>query len=254
MNGFSTALADSAIMLRRNLKHTTRNPVTVFNAVLFPLVMMLMFVKVFGGGFSVGDQYVDYATPGLLVMAICYGLGATATSVNADMTNGVINRFKTMDVSRGAILTGHVVVTTVRCLVACAAIVGFGFVLGFDPGASALGWLAATGLLVLLAVATSWLTVAMGLAAKSPESAGMATVPLIMLPFLSSAFVPADTMGAGVRQFVEYQPFTPIIETLRGLLLGGGVAHGDAIAAVAWCAGIAVLGFAWALATFRKRA
>src|SRR5262249_8423820 len=131
MSTVSTPLADSAIMLRRNLKHTLRNPTTVFNAVLFPIVIMLMFVKVFGGAFSVGDDYIDYATPGLLVMAVSYGLGATATAVNDDMTKGIINRFKTMDVSRGSVLTGHVVVTTVRCLVAEAAIIGVAFAMGF---------------------------------------------------------------------------------------------------------------------------
>ncbi|MEV8320769.1 ABC transporter permease [Streptomyces sp. NPDC059900] len=253
MSTVSTPLADSAIMLRRNLKHNVRNPVTMFNAVLFPIVIMLMFVKVFGGGFSVGDSYIDYVTPGLLVMAISYGLSATATAVNSDMTKGVINRLKVMDVSRGAMLSGHVVITTVRALVGCAAIVGVAFLMGFDPQASALDWLGVVGVVVLLSFAAGWLTVAMGLAAKSVESAGMAAVPLIMLPFLSSAFVPADTMGAGVRQFAEYQPFTPIIETLRGLL-AGNPSGGDAIAAVSWCVGLAVVGYAWAVSTFKKRA
>lgn len=253
MSTVSTPLADSAIMLRRNLKHTVRNPVTVFNAVLFPIVIMLMFVKVFGGAFSVGDDYIDYATPGLLVMAISYGLGATATAVNDDMTKGIINRFKVMDVSRGSVLTGHVIVTTVRCLVACAAIIAVAFAMGFRPDAGGLDWLGAIGLVVLLSFAAGWFTVALGLAAKTAESAGMATVPLIMLPFLSSAFVPSDTMGAGVRQFAEYQPFTPIIETLRGLL-EGNPSSGDAIAALAWCVGFAVLGYVWAVSTFKKRA
>lgn len=253
MSSVALPLADSAIMLRRNLKHTLRNPTTVFNAVLFPIVIMLMFVKVFGGAFAVGDNYIDYATPGLLVMAVSYGLGATATSVNDDMTKGIINRFKTMDVSRGSVLTGHVIVTTVRCLVAEAALIGVAFLLGFDPGARAVDWLGAIGLLVLLSFGAGWLTVAMGLSAKSVETAGLGTVPLIMLPFLSSAFVPADSMGAGVKQFAEYQPFTPIIETLRGLL-AGSPSGGDAIAAVAWCLGFTVVGYAWAVSTFKKRA
>jgi ABC-2 type transport system permease protein len=253
MSTVSMPLADSAIMLRRNLKHTLRNPTTVFNAVLFPIVIMLMFVKVFGGAFAVGGDYIDYATPGLLVMAVSYGLGATATAVNDDMTKGIINRFKTMDVSRGSVLTGHVVVTTVRCLVAEAALIGVAFLLGFDPAASALDWLGAIGLLVLLSFGAGWLTVAMGLSAKSVETAGLGTVPLIMLPFLSSAFVPADTMGAGVKQFAEYQPFTPIIETLRGLI-EGNPSGGDAIAAVAWCLGFTLVGYAWAVSTFKKRA
>ncbi|NGN63427.1 ABC transporter permease [Streptomyces sp. A7024] len=253
MSTVTMALEDSTIMLRRNLKHTMRNPVTVFNAVLFPIVIMLLFVKVFGGAFSVGADYIDYATPGMLVMTVSYGLGATAAAVNDDMAKGVINRFKAMDVSRGAVLTGQVVVTTVRCLVANAAIIGVAFALGFDPNASALDWLGVLGLVTLLAFAASWLTVALGLAAKSAESAGLAVVPLIMLPFLSSAFVPADSMGSGVRQFAEYQPFTPIIETLRGLL-AGTPSSGDAAAAIAWCLGLALLGYAWAVSSFKKRA
>ncbi|GLF99559.1 ABC transporter permease [Streptomyces yaizuensis] len=253
MSGFPTALADSAIMLRRNLRHTLRSPLVLFNAVLFPIVIMLLFVKVFGGAFSAGGEYVDYATPGMLVMAVSYGLGSTAAAVNDDMAKGVINRFRTMDVSRGAVLTGQVVVTTVRCLVADAAIVAVAFAMGFDPAASALDWLGVLALVVLLTFGASWLTVALGLAAKTPESAGLATVPLIMLPFLSSAFVPADTMGAGMRQFAEYQPFTPVIETLRGLL-AGSPSTGDAVAAVAWCVGFSVVGYVWAVSAFTKRA
>jgi ABC-2 type transport system permease protein len=244
---------NSMTMLGRNFKHTIRNPVAVFNAVLFPIVMMLMFVYVFGGDFKVSGSYIDYAVPGLIVMAISYGLSATATAVNSDMTRGIINRFKVMDVSRGAVLTGHVVSTTLRSLIADAAIIGVGFAMGFRPHASFAQWLAVIGVMLMLGFAASWLTVAMGLAAKTAESAGLATVPLIMLPFLSSAFVPADTMKTGIRQFAEYQPFTPIIETLRGLLAGHPSA-GHTLAAVAWCAGIALVGYVWSVATFNKRA
>ena len=249
----SSPLADAAIMLRRNVKHTLRNPVAVFNAILFPIVMMLIFVYVYGGAFSVGVDYIDYATPGMLLMAVSYGLSATATAVNSDMTNGIINRFKVMDVSRGAVLTGHVVSTVVRTMIALAAILGVAFLLGFRPSATFPEWLAVVGILVLTVFAVSWLTIAMGLAAKTAESAGFAAVPLIMLPFLSSAIVPADKMGPGIRQFAEYQPFTPIIETLRGLF-DGAVPTGDLFAAIAWCVGIAVFGYVWARAKFSKRA
>jgi ABC-2 type transport system permease protein len=244
---------DALIMLRRNFKHTLRNPVTVFNAVLLPIVIMLMFVYMLGNAFSVGVKYIDYATPGMILLAICYGLGATGTAVNDDMRKGIINRFRTMDVSRGAVLTGHVVITMLRSLISIAAIIGVAFALGFRSHASLLDWLAVIGIIVVTCLATSWLTVAMGLAAKTPESAGLATVPLIMLPFFSSAIVPAAKMGQGVRQFAEYQPFTPIIETLRGLLAGTPSA-GHAIAALAWCAGIGIVGYAWSVTTFRKRA
>jgi ABC-2 type transport system permease protein len=243
----------SIVMLRRDFKHIARNPTSVFNAVLMPIVIMLMFVYVFGDAFNVGVDYIDYATPGLMLLAICYGLGATATSVNSDMTKGIINRFKVMDVSRGAVLTGHVVASVLTNLVAVAGLIWVAFLLGFSPSASFPDWLGVVGMVVLLGFAAGWLTVALGLAAKSPETAGLAAVPLVLLPFFSSAIVPAEKMGPGVRQFAEYQPFTPIIETLRGLL-NGAPSAGDAIAAIAWCAGIALVGYLWARSTFKKRA
>jgi ABC-2 type transport system permease protein len=243
---------DALIMLRRNVKHTARNPVTVFNAVLLPIVIMLMFVYMLGNAFSVGVKYIDYATPGMILLAVAYGLGATATEVNSDMTTGIINRFRVMDIKRGAILTGHVVVTIARSLISIAAIIAVAFGLGFRPYAGCGDWLAVIGIVAAACFATSWLTVAMGLAAKTPQSAGLATVPLIMLPFFSSAIVPAAKMGQGVRQFAQYQPFTPIIESLRGLLAGTPSA-GYIIAALAWCAGIALVGYVWAVTTFKKR-
>jgi ABC-2 type transport system permease protein len=243
----------SMVMLRRDFKHIARNPTSVFNAVLMPIVMMLMFVYVFGDAFNVGVDYIDYATPGLMLLAVCYGLGATATSVNSDMTKGIINRFKVMDVSRGAVLTGHVVASVLTNVIAIAALLGVALLLGFSPSASFLDWLGVVGLVVLLGAGVGWFTVALGMAAKSVETAGLAAVPLIMLPFFSSAIVPADKMGQGVRQFAEYQPFTPIIETLRGLL-NGAPETGDAIAAIAWCVGIGLVGYLWASSTFKKRA
>ncbi|MEU0545489.1 ABC transporter permease [Nocardia sp. NPDC005978] len=243
----------SIVMLRRNFKHIARNPTSVFNAVLMPIIIMLMFVYMFGDAFDVGVDYIDYATPGLILLAVCYGLGATATAVNSDMLNGIINRFKVMDVSRGAVLTGHVVASVLTNLVAIAALIGVAFLLGFSPSASALNWLGVIGMVVLLGFAAGWLTIALGLFAKSPETAGLASVPLVMLPFFSSAIVPAEKMGPGLRQFAEYQPFTPIIETMRGLLNGAPQA-GDAITAVCWCVAIAVIGYLWARSTFTKRA
>jgi ABC-2 type transport system permease protein len=253
MSTTSASLTDSRIMMRRNLKHILRNPVTIFNAALMPVVIMLLFVYVLGGAFNVGERYIEYATPGLILLAITYGLSGTAVSVNSDMTKGIINRFKVMNVSRGAVLTGHVVATMVSTSVAIAAIIGMAFALGFRSPATLLDWLGAIGIIAAAAFAASWLTVALGMAAKTPESAGLGVVPLILLPFLSSAIVPAAEMGQGFRQFAQYQPFTPIIESLRGLLAGTPSA-GYAAAALAWCAGIALVGYLWALATFSKRA
>jgi ABC-2 type transport system permease protein len=246
-------MSNSTTMLGRNFKHTVRNPVAVFNAILFPIVLMLMFVFVIGGAFDINANYVDYATPGMIVLTVCYGLSATALSVNSDMTKGIINRFKVMDISRSAVLSAHVAASMLRSLIGIAALIGVAFAIGFRPAASFGEWLGAIGLIVLVSFATSWITVALGLAAKSPESAGMITVPLIILPFLSSAIVPAETMGPGVRQFAEYQPFTPIIEALRGLLTGEPSAS-STIVAVVWCVGIALVGYVWSLSTFKKQA
>ncbi|MBB4932920.1 ABC-2 type transport system permease protein [Lipingzhangella halophila] len=248
-----SAKPHSMVMLRRNLKHIARNPMAVFNSVMMPIVVMFMFVYMMGGAFDVGVDYVDYATPGLMLLAVCYGLGGTATAVNSDMTKGIINRFKVMDVSRGAVLTGHVVTSVLTNLVAIAALVGVAFLMGFRPSASLLDWFGVVGMVVLIGFAAGWLTIALGLAAKSPETAGMAAVPLVMLPFFSSAIVPAEMMGPGLRQFAEYQPLTPLIETVRGLL-NGAPDTGDTVAALAWCAGISLVGYLWASATFNKRA
>ncbi|MFI7671767.1 ABC transporter permease [Nocardia sp. NPDC049526] len=253
MSTISAPLADSTIMLRRNFKHIARTPVTVFNAALMPVVMMLIFVYVFGSAFDVGEHYIDYATPGMILLAISYGLSGTAVSVSSDMAKGIINRFKVMDVSRSAVLTGHVVATILTNAVAIAAVIGVAFALGFRPPATALDWLGAIGIMAATSFAASWLTVALGMAAKTPESAGMGVVPLIMLPFVSSAVVPADKMGQGVRQFAQYQPFTPIIEALRGFL-NGHPSGGYTAAALAWCAGFAIVGYLWSRATFNKRA
>ena len=244
---------DSTIMLRRNFKHILRNPFTIVNGALMPVFIMLMFVYVLGNAFNVGEHYVEYATPGLILLAITYGLSATAVSLSSDMTKGIINRFKVMNVSRGAVLNGHVVATMLGCLIASAVIIGMAFALGFRSSGSPLDWLGVIGIIVATAFAAAWLTVALGIAAKTPESAGLTVVPLILLPFLSSAIVPAAKMGQGVRQFAEYQPFTPIIESLRGLL-AGAPSGGYTAAALAWCAGIALVGYLWARATFNKRA
>jgi len=253
MSAISAPLTDARTMLRRNLKHIARNPVTIFNAALMPVVLMLLLVYVFGNAFSVGEHYVQYATPGLIVLAICYGLSGTAVSVSSDMTKGIINRFKVMNVSRGAVLTGHVLATMLISSIAIAVIIGMAFALGFRSAASPADWLGAIGIALAAAFAAAWLTVALGMSAKTPESAGLTVVPLLLLPFVSSAVVPAAKMGQGIRQFAEYQPFTPIIESLRSLL-SGTPSGGYAAAALAWCAAIALLGYLWSRSTFSRRA
>jgi ABC-2 type transport system permease protein len=253
MSTTSAPLTDSRVMLRRNFKHILRNPVTVFNGAVMPVVIVLMFVYVLGNAFNVGERYIQYATPGMILLAITYGLSGTAVSVNSDMAKGIINRFKAMNVSRGAVLTGHVAATVLSTSVAVAVIIGMAFSLGFRSPATPLDWLGAIGIIAATAFAAAWLTVALGMAAKTPESAGLGVVPLLLLPFLSSAIVLAARMGQGFRQFAQYQPFTPIIESLRGLL-AGTPSGGYAAAALAWCAGIALVGYLWSRATFSKRA
>ncbi|WP_219825596.1 ABC transporter permease [Nonomuraea typhae] len=253
MNAVSATLTDSATMLRRNFRHTMRNPLALFNGIIMPLVLMFLMIYIFGDAFSVGVNYADYVTPGLILTTICYGVGPTATAVNSDMTTGFINRLRVMHVSRAAVLNAHVIATMLRSLVAIAFIIGVSFLMGFRPSANLPQWLGVIGIIVLAVLAIGWLTVAFGLAAKTPESAGFAAVPLMLLPFLSSAFVPADKMGAGARQFAEYQPFTPIIETLRGLL-SGTPSWSSAITAIAWCVGLALVGYLWARTSFAKRA
>jgi len=253
MSAISASFTDSRIMLRRNFKHILRNPVTIFNGAVMPVVVMLLFVYMLGNAFSAGERYVEYATPGMILLAITYGLAGTAVSVNSDMTKGIINRFKVMNVSRGAVLNGHVAATMAGSSIAIAAIIAVAFGLGFRSSATALDWLGAIGIIAATAFAAAWLTVALGMAAKTPESAGLAIVPLLLLPFLSSAIVPAAKMGQGFRQFAQYQPFTPIIEAVRGLL-AGAPSGGYAAAALAWCAGIALVGYVWSRATFSRRA
>ncbi len=253
MNTLTASLADSGTMLRRNYRHTVRYPMTLFSAILFPIIMMFLFVHVFGGAFSVGVDYVDYAVPGLIMMTIGYGVGPTAVSVHSDMATGIINRFRVMDVSRTAVLLAHVIASMLRSIAAIVCIIALAFVMGFRPSAGIADWLGVFAMVVLTLFAIGWLTVALGLAAKTPETANFAIIPLVLLPFLSSAFVPADKMGAGVRQFAEYQPFTPLIETLRGLLHGTPSA-GPVLAGIAWCAGMTLVGFLWARSKFTKRA
>src|SRR5258707_13045854 len=195
MSTISAPLTDSRIMLRRNLKHILRNPVTIFNGALMPVVLMLLLVYVVGNAFNVGEHYIEYATPGLILLAITYGLSATAVSLHSDMTKGILRRFKVMAVSRGAVLTGHVVATMLSSSVAIAVIIGMAFALGFRSPATLLDWLAAIGIVAATAFAAAWLTVALGIAAKTPESPSPPVVPPLLLPFLSSAIGPAAQMG-----------------------------------------------------------
>ncbi|WP_043263189.1 ABC transporter permease [Streptomyces sp. CT34] len=264
MSTSAYVVRDSMTMLRRNLKHAQRYPSMTVSLVAMPILMLLLFVYVFGGalGHGIGvpggangrGAYVDYVAPGIILMTATSGAVATAVSVCTDMTEGIINRFRTMAIARGSILTGHVVGSVIQTLISLALVIGVALAVGFRPHATPLRWIAALGLLTLLAFALTWLAAAMGLAAKTVESASNAPMPLTFLPFLGSAVVPPESMPTGLRWFAEYQPFTPINETLRGLLMDTPISSGSATASVAWCAGLALVGYVWALRIFRRSA
>ncbi|GAA4496893.1 ABC transporter permease [Actinoallomurus oryzae] len=259
MSALTLSARDSATMLRRSLRHMLRYPSMTLMIAGMPVVFLLIFVYVFGGTLGNGlggaaggrHEYVNYVTPGVILMTIAGAATATAVSVAMDMTEGIVARFRTMAISRASVLTGHVVGSVIQNLVSMAIVVAVALAIGFRPTAGPVEWLAAAGLLTLLVLALTWLSVALGLISKTPESASNAPMPLMLLPFLGSGFVPTDSMPAGLRWFAEYQPFTPIIDTLRGLLLGSSI--GDSgIIATAWCVGIALAGYLWSKKLFNR--
>jgi ABC-2 type transport system permease protein len=252
MSTLAYTVSDSATMLRRNLLHMRRYPsVTVF-LVGMPVVFLLLFVYVFGGTLGAGlggsggrSAYLAYVVPGILLMAVAGGATGTAISVAMDMTEGIIARFRTMAISRAAVLTGHDVGSGIQTMLGMAVVFGVALLIGFRPTAGPVAWLAVIGVLAMITFAITWLSVALGLVTKSVESASNLPMPLMLLPFLGSGFVPTDSMPTGVRWFAAYQPFSPVIETLRGLLTGTEIGN-SAILAVAWCAGITLVGYVWA--------
>lgn len=260
-------LADSATMFRRSLRRMRRYPsLTVFIAAI-PVVVLLLFVYVFGGtlgaGLGVGpvsapvgsasdrSAYLAYVVPGILLMTVA-GVGqGTAIVVAMDMTQGIIARFRTMAIARASVLTGHVLGAVVQAALATVIVVVIAIVIGFHPTTGPASWLAAGGLLLLTGVAVAWLSVGMGLVTDSVETASNLPMILTFLPFLSSAFVPVASMPEPLRWFAEHQPFTPIIETLRGLLFGTPI--GDSgVLAVGWCLLISALGYLWARRLYER--
>ncbi|WP_242613359.1 ABC transporter permease [Herbihabitans rhizosphaerae] len=238
-------MSDSLTMLRRQLRHSVRNMSTLFNAVFFPIIMLLMFVYIFGGAFNVGVEYVQYVFPGILTMTIAYGVSMTAITVNNDMTQGIIDRFRTMAISRASVLTGHAGGALIRTLAGVTVITLVALLMGFEPNAEFGEWVLAVLLSAFLILGMAWMVIAFGLKAKTVEGASFAAFPLLFLPFMSSAFAPASTMPAGIRWFTDNQPFTPIIETMRGLLTGTPIGN-SGLAAVLWCTGLLLAGYAWA--------
>jgi ABC-2 type transport system permease protein len=259
MSTMTNALQDSSTMLRRNLRHMQRYPSLTLMLVGQPIVFLLLFVYVFGGTMGAGiagvssgrSEYLAYITPGILAMTVASVALGTAISVAMDMTEGIMARFRTMDIARVSVLTGHVVGAMLQTAFALAVVIGVALLLGFRPTAGPIDWLAAVLVLALFAFALTWLTVALGLASGSVETASNTPMFLVLLPFLGSGFVPTDSMPTGLRWFADYQPFTPVIETVRGLLLGTP-AGGDVALAVAWSVGLAFVSYVWAKHLFNR--
>nr|WP_297426655.1 ABC transporter permease [uncultured Actinotalea sp.] len=248
--GMTAAVQDAVTLTGRSLRRSTRELDTLLLSVLLPAMLMLLFVQVFGGALDPSGQYVDYVVPGVLLLCAGYGAAQTAVGVAADTTEGFVRRLRTMPVSASAVLTGHVVASLARNAVATLAVVGVALALGFRPTATPAQWLAAAGLLALFVTAVTWVSVAIGLVAGSVEAASGYTFVVLFLPYLSSAFVPVGTMPTALQRFAEHQPVTPVIETLRALLLG--TPGGDPVLAVGWCAGVLAVAVPVAAALFRR--
>lgn len=251
------ALSDTVALTGRSLRHVTRSVDTVVTTAIMPIAFLLLFVYVFGGAIDIGagagaGDYVDYLLPGILLITIATGVSYTAFRLFLDVQGGLVERFATLPISRSAPLWAHVLTSLVANAVSLVLVVGVALLMGFRSSAGVLAWLAVAGLLLLFTLALTWLAVVPGLTAGSADGATGFSYPLVFLPFLSSAFVPTDTMPAAVRAFAEHQPVTPVVDTLRSLL--GGQPAEQGWVALAWCLGLLVVAYALALATVRRRA
>ncbi|WP_431885160.1 ABC transporter permease [Micromonospora wenchangensis] len=246
-------LADTAALLGRSLRHISRSPDTVITTTIMPIAFLLMFVYVFGGAIRTGsDRYVNYLLPGILLITVVSGISYTAYRLFLDLKGGIFERFRSMPIARSAVLWAHVLTSLVANLISLVVVVLVALAMGFRSGAGPLAWLAVTGILLLFILALTWLAVIPGLTATSVDGASAFSYPLILLPFVSSAFVPTDTMPGPVRAFAEHQPVTSIVNALRGLL--GGQPVGDEVwTALAWCAGLLVVAYGGAMVVHRRR-
>jgi ABC-2 type transport system permease protein len=259
MSTFSYAVTDSATMLRRQLRHMLRYPSMTLMLAGLPIVFLLLFVYVFGGtlGAGLGDlsggraDYVNYVTPGIMLITVASAAQGTAISVAMDMTGGIIARLRTMAIARASVLTGHVLGSMIQTMLSLAVVTAVALLIGFRPTAGVAEWIAAVGVVAMTTLALTWLSVALGMVSKSVETASNLPMPLMLLPFLGSGFVPTDSMPTGVRWFAENQPFTPIMQTLRGLLTGSPIGS-SGVLAVAWFVGIGLAGYLWAKRLYNR--
>jgi ABC-2 type transport system permease protein len=258
MSNFSFALRDSATMLRRDVQHSLRNFSIVF-VLLVPIIMLLLLNYVFGGaidaglgGVARGSAYIDYLAPGIFVMTVGSGCAATALNLCTDMAEGIITRFRTMAIFRASVLLGQVLGSLIRTLISVVLVLGVALLMGFRPTASPVAWVAALGLIALFTLAITWMGTVFGLVGKTPAGANGLSLIFQLLAYTSSAFVSPDSMSVGVRWFAKFQPFTPVIDTLRGLLLGTPIGSNSAILAVAWCCFLTLVGYLWAWAVYNR--
>ena len=258
MSNLSFALRDSATMLRRDVRHSLRNLPMTISGLLVPIIMLLLFVYIFGGAISAGlggvahgSAYINYLAPGIIILTVGSGCATTAINLCMDMSEGIIARFRTMAISRASVLTGQVLGSLIRTLITVGLVIGVALLMGFRPSANPVAWLAALGVIAFATLAITWMGVLFGLVGKTPAGANSLSLIFQLLAFTSSAFVPLDSMPAGVRWFAEYQPLTPIIDTLRGLLLGTPIGN-SAVLAVAWCIVLTLAGYLGARAIYNR--
>ncbi|EST37398.1 ABC transporter permease [Streptomycetaceae bacterium MP113-05] len=262
MSSLSLAVRDSSTMLRRNLLHARRYPSLTLNLLLTPIVLLLLFVYLFGDVMSAGiggggadrSAYIAYLVPGLLLMTVGSTTIGTAVSVAGDMTEGIVARFRAMPIHRGSVIIGHVAGSVLQSVVSVVLVGAVAVTIGFrSTDATVLEWVAALGLVTLFALALTWIAVGMGMVSPNAEAASNNAMPLIFLPLISSAFVPVGSMPGWFQPIAEYQPFTPAIETLRGLLLGSEIGRNGWLA-VTWCLALTVLGYLWSRSLFDREA
>ncbi|GAT69419.1 ABC transporter permease [Planomonospora sphaerica] len=246
-------LGDTAVLLGRSLRHIARSPDTIITTAVMPIAMMLMFVYVFGGAIDTGsDSYVNYLLPGILLITVASGIAYTAYRLFMDMKGGIFERFQSMPTARSSVLWAHVLTSLVANAVSLVVVVLVALLMGFRSAAGAPAWLAAAGILILFTLALTWIAVIPGLTATTVEGASAFSYPLLFLPFLSSAFVPTDTMPGPVRAFAEHQPVTSVVNALRDLFTRQPVGA-DIWIALAWCVGILVIAYAFAMNTYRRK-
>lgn len=251
----SRFLSDTVTLLGRSLRHITRSPDTVITTAIVPVALLLLFVYVFGGAIDTGSSpgaYVDYLLPGILLITIASGITYAAFRLFLDVKGGIFERFQSMPIARSSVLWAHVLTSLVANLVSLVIVVLVAVLVGFRTGAGVLAWLAVAGILVLFTLALTWLAVLPGLTAKSVDGATGFSYPLIFLPFISSAFVPTESMPGPVRVFAEHQPVTAIVDAIRNLFAQQPVGTGIWVA-LAWCVGLLALAYALALSAYRRK-